>query len=204
MARRKVEVRREEILAATVERVTVQGFDQVRVADVAAALGISPALVFYHFATKDRLLAAALEHAADQNLARLERAGRGAPGAVARLRRVLRLYAPGSGAPGWPLWIDAWAAGQRSPELQATLRRLDERWREAFVAVIREGVAEGVFTCPDPEAAARRLMAVMDGLAVQATVHREVRLRQMAQWSRVAAAHELGLDPAVLDVGGRG
>lgn len=197
MPRRKVEVRREEILATTVEQVTRQGFDRVRVADVATQLGISPALVFYHFETKDRLLAAALEYAVDQDMARLERAlVRGTP--TERLRRVLRLYAPGSDAPGWPLWIDAWATALRSRDLRVTLRRLDVRWRDALATVVADGVADGSFRCEDPEAAARRLMAFMDGMAIQVAVHRELRLKQMAQWAREAAARELGLDPDAL------
>ena len=71
MARRNVEVRREEILAATVAEVQRGGLAQTRVADVASALGISPALVFYHFETKDRLLAEAFAYAAERDLVRL-------------------------------------------------------------------------------------------------------------------------------------
>ena len=45
MARRQVDVRREEILRATVEQVTRLGFAGTRVADIATALGISTGLV---------------------------------------------------------------------------------------------------------------------------------------------------------------
>ena len=71
MARRKVEVRREEILAATVAEVQKSGLAHTRVADIATALGVSPALVFYHFDTKDRLLAEAFAYAAERDLVRL-------------------------------------------------------------------------------------------------------------------------------------
>lgn len=199
MARRKVEVRREEILATTIDEVTRQGFDQVRVADVANALGISPALVFYHFATKDRLLSAALEYAVDQDMARLDRTVARGTGATDRMRRILRLYAPATSAPGWPLWIDLWAGALRSRELRTALRRLDDRWREAIVGVIDEGVAAGEFVCEDPEGTARRLMGLMDGLALQFAVHRELRLARMAQWARMAAANELGIPVSDLE-----
>lgn len=191
-------MRREQILATTVELVTRQGFDGVRAADVADVLGISSALVFYHFETKDRLLADALEYAVDQDMARLDRTVRGSTDAVGRLRRVLRLYAPTSSAPGWPLWIDAWGSALRSPTMRATLRRLDDRWRDAIVQVIAEGVESGEFVCPDPEGTARRLMGVMDGMAVQQAVHRELSLRRMAEFTRVAAALELGISPDAL------
>ena len=59
--RQNAAVRKEEILRTAVEEIARRGFASTRVADVAAVLGISPALVFYHFASKDRLLAAAFE-----------------------------------------------------------------------------------------------------------------------------------------------
>ena len=39
-----------------------QGIDDVRIARIATDAGVSPALVHYHFATREALLAEALEH----------------------------------------------------------------------------------------------------------------------------------------------
>ena len=44
------------------------------------------------------------------------------------MRRVVRLYGPTGDAPGWRLWIDAWALAQREPEIRTVLRHLDRRW----------------------------------------------------------------------------
>ncbi len=49
--RRRNEVRREEILAATVYQAGRLGMERLRVRDVAESLGISSGLVFYHFDT---------------------------------------------------------------------------------------------------------------------------------------------------------
>jgi AcrR family transcriptional regulator len=198
MVRRNVEVRREEILAATVHEVVVRGLANVRVGDVAEALGISRALVFYHFETKESLLAAALEHAVAQDLARLDATLARDPDAVQRLRHVLRAYGPQGKAPGWTLWVDAWAAALRDPGLRKTLRGLDRRWATELEAVVRSGVEEGTFVCPDPTGSARRLAALLDGLAVQVTVHRQLSRAQMARWVAEAAGTELGIDPALL------
>jgi AcrR family transcriptional regulator len=194
MARRKVEVRREEILATTVAQVARLGFANTRVSDVAAALGISPGLVFYHFVSKDRLLAAALEHAVESDLARLDVALARGQDPYDRLVQLLRLYAPEGKAPGWTLWIDAWASALREPTLRRTMRRLDVRWRHALQGVITDGVDHGSFRCADPHASAQRLTALLDGLSVQVTVGRTVSRRQMAAWVRDAAAAELGAD----------
>ena len=126
-------------------------------ADVASALGISPALVFYHFETKDRLLAEAFAYAAERDLVRLDKVVGGKGTATQRLRAVLRLYSPsGSTPPGWTLWVDAWAAALRNTELRTVSRQLDLRWKEAVAAIIEDGRGSGEFTLPGP---ARRRMA---------------------------------------------
>ena len=85
---------------------------------MATALGVSPALVFYHFGTKDDLVAEAFAHAAERDLARLEEIAASEHRPVDRLRRMLRLYGPTGPATGWQLWIDAWALAQREHEIQ--------------------------------------------------------------------------------------
>jgi len=52
---------RELIRAAARERFSQQGYDRVRMRDVAADAGVDVALVTYHFGSKDGLFAAALE-----------------------------------------------------------------------------------------------------------------------------------------------
>ena len=141
--RRTVEVRREEILTATTELLDRVGLAAIRVADVADALGVSPALVFYHFGTKDALVADAFAHAVDRDLDRLDRATAKDADPLDRLRRVLRLYGPTGAATGWRLWIDAWALAQREPTLRRVLRRMDERWCAVLREVVDDGVADG-------------------------------------------------------------
>ena len=197
--RRTVDVRRAEILRATVQEIERRGFAGTRVADVAQALQVSAALIFYHFDSKDDLLSAAFAHAAEHDLSRLSDAAAADAPAAERLRRILRLYAPVGSSPGGTLWIDSWSAALREPRLRAVSRRLDVRWKDAVAAVITDGVAAGELTCSDPQGAAWRITALLDGLAVQVTVHRGVlSRRRMHDWVSAAAAAELGLDPAAL------
>ncbi|HZG98446.1 MAG TPA: TetR/AcrR family transcriptional regulator [Nocardioidaceae bacterium] len=198
MARRRVEVRRDEILAATISELESRGLAQTRVSDVASALGISPGLIFYHFATKDALLVAAFERAVNQDLALLEVAVRRGTDATDRLRRVLAVYGPTGAAFGWRLWIDAWALALRNAAIRTTLRRLDDRWRLTLVDVVESGVNDGVFTCEDPVASVSRVSALLDGLAVASLSYRNITRTQLRTWVREAMARELGLDPGVL------
>jgi AcrR family transcriptional regulator len=204
VARIKADVRREEILRATCREVIARGFASTRVADVAAALGISSGLVFYHFDSKERLLGEAFRYAAQVDLDRLAATAAGGGSAAERLDRILRLYSPAGSSESWILWIDAWGQALRSPELAAVSRQLDLRWKDTLAQVIREGVAVGEFTCGDPDAAAWRLTALLDGLGVQVTVHQGVLSRaQLLAWVRGAAAAELGLPSWAADDAGR-
>jgi AcrR family transcriptional regulator len=192
--RRTVEVRREEILTATTELLDRVGLAAIRVADVADALGVSPALVFYHFGTKDALVADAFAHAVDRDLDRLDRATAKDADPLDRLRRVLRLYGPTGAATGWRLWIDAWALAQREPTLRRVLRRMDERWCAVLREVVDDGVASGVFRCPDPAGSVVRVSALLDGLSVAALVYRTVSRAQLREWVTASVAQELGLE----------
>jgi AcrR family transcriptional regulator len=196
-ARRSVEVRREEILSTTVELLDRLGLASTRVADVAVALDVSPALVFYHFGTKDDLVAEAFAHAVEHDLHRLEKAASG-DDPVASLRRVLRLYGPTGRATGWRIWIDAWAVALRDPHIRKVLQGLDQQWQDILRGVVDDGVASGVFTCPDPAASVARISALVDGLSVAAVVHRSVTREQLRGWVAAQLAVELGVDVETL------
>ena len=196
-ARRSVEVRRDEILTATVDLVDRHGLAAVRVGDVASELGVSASLVFYHFGTKDDLVAEAFAHAVERDLVKLDKAvSVGDP--LERLRRLLRLYGPTGQASGWRIWIDAWALAQREPHIRVVLRRLDRRWGEALRRVVEDGVCEGQFVCAAPEASVARVSALLDGLSVATLVYRSVTRAQLREWVTGLVATELGLDPDVL------
>ncbi len=204
MGRRKVEVRREEILVATIAEIERSGMSALRVSDVANSLGVSSGLVFYHFATKDALLVEALEYAVVRDADRLDRALAKAGEPVERLRRVLTSYGPTGAAHGWTLWIEAWSTALREPSIRASLRKLDERWRDALEHVITEGVAGGEFTCPDPRGAVARVGALLDGLSVAALIYQTVTRKQLQSWVRNAAADEIGIARSRLTSGGGG
>ena len=196
--RRDVEVRREEILTATLAQVDTVGLAATRVADVAGALKVSPALIFYHFGTKDVLLAEAFAHAVQRDLDLLDGAVARGADPVDRLRRVVRLYGPTGDAPGWRIWIDAWALAQREPEIRRTLRHLDRRWNAVLQQVIEDGVADGAFRCADQVATVTRISALIDGLSVANLVYRSVSRADLRRWVADLVADELSVDRALL------
>ncbi|MFF9511928.1 TetR/AcrR family transcriptional regulator [Streptomyces sp. NPDC014724] len=201
MARVRLSVaeRREELLRAAVEQIEVRGVAAVRIADVAAVLGVSNALVLYHFSTKEKLVAAAFAHAAEADLAHLRKLLGRRTSAVRRLRTAVRWYAPTGQAKGWRLWIEGWAASLRDPALRNVAGDLDQQWKAELAEVIEEGAAAGEFQCDDPMSVAWRLTALLDGLAVQMISYAGPLSRAtMLAWTDEALARELGIDRAAL------
>ncbi|HAP76570.1 MAG TPA: hypothetical protein DCR14_10845 [Acidimicrobiaceae bacterium] len=195
-----VEERRAEILEVTCEVVIERGFAATRIADVAKRLGVSSSLIHYHFDSKEQLLAEAFAHYARKDLAEMEAEIEAAPTSVGQLDRAIQNYVPeGSGDVEWMLWIDGWGEALRNPMMRKISQELDEQSAELLARVIANGVARGEFACDDPSAAATRLTAVVDGLAVQFAAHDGMMTRdQLIDHVRTLAAWEVGLEPAAL------
>ncbi len=202
MGRRKVEIRREEILVATIAEIEKNGMSALRVSDIAHRLGVSSGLVFYHFDTKDALLVEALEYAVVRDADRLDKALAKEGEPLERLRRVLTSYGPTGAAHGWTLWIEAWSTALREPSIQASLRKLDQRWRDALEHVITEGVESGAFACEDAKGTVARVGALLDGLSVAVLIYKSANRKQLQTWVRDIAADELGIDRAALSPAG--
>jgi AcrR family transcriptional regulator len=189
-------LRREDLLRTACDVIATQGFGHTRTADIAQAAGVSQALLFYHFETKEKLFAQAFTYAAQLDLdalAKVEESGGSSP---ERLRALLKLYPPTGKSKAWALWIDAWAESMRNADLEEMCRRMDMRWKQALRAIIDEGVRAGVFTCADSEGSTWRIISLIDGLSTQVTVHKRVLTRaRMAEYVRTATAAELGLSP---------
>ncbi|WP_246609709.1 TetR family transcriptional regulator C-terminal domain-containing protein [Nonomuraea rhizosphaerae] len=184
------------MLRTACEVIAERGFGHTRTVDIARAAGVSQALLFYHFGTKDELFALAFAHAARLHQDLLEEIERSAASPRERLRMLMRRSSPAGSSEGWRLWIDATAESMRNKELEQTSRRLDARGRAVLRGIIEAGVASGDFVCADPESSAWRIFALSDGLALQIHVHpKAISRRRATQLVRASAAREVGLNP---------
>lgn len=156
---------RERILDAAVERIASDGIDAVRIARIAMDARVSTALVHYHFATREALLAEALEHSFETAGDVRDESG-GAGGAEFRLRSMIDqcLPLPGELERDWVLWVELWLRAVRHPELRPTAAKLYARMNRWF----REAIEEGGFDDVDAAAIADRTLALIDGFGVRA------------------------------------
>ena len=160
---------RQRMLDAAVKRIASEGIDDVRIARIAMDAGVSPALVHYHFESREALLAEALEHSYERaGEARIAGLDDGAPAAY-RLRVMIDqcLPLPGALRDDWLLWAELWLRASRHPELRETAARLYARMREWFAEVIADGIEQGEFTPCDTGRIADRLIALIDGCGIR-------------------------------------
>jgi AcrR family transcriptional regulator len=163
---------RARILDAAVRRIAREGIDEVRIARIATDAGVSPALVHYHFDSREALLVEALEHSYE--LAGSSRAAAAADGPAAeRLATMIDACLPFAGEQrdDWVLWVELWLRAARHPELAATASTLYARLHEWFEAVLVEGVTAGEFPATtDAAGLTDRLLAAIDGFGLRALI----------------------------------
>ena len=163
---------RERILAAAVERIARDGIDEVRIARIAMAAGVSTSLVHYHFETREALLEQALEYSYElAGDVRLGPEGDAVElGAVRRLAAMIDQFLPYPGMleRDWILWVELWLRAVRHPEMRPTAARLYERMRDWFSEAIATGIERGELSADaDPDRVADRILALADGYGVR-------------------------------------
>ena len=203
--RKSAQARRVEVLGETLRQIREHGMSTMRIADVAAAMNVSPALIIYHFETKENLLVEALMHAAERDLLKLRRVMREADSPASRVMAALDWYAPTGQARGWQIWVDGWSAAMRDKTLSKVFADLQDQWTEEIARAIDEGVSEGVFRVDSSHDAAMRITSLLDGLAVRMVVHKNKFKRDvLREWLIRQVAWELDVDKQELLSSGDG
>jgi AcrR family transcriptional regulator len=162
--------RRELILDAAREAILARGLSATSVRDIARAAGVSSGTVTYHFPTVDLILGGVLRRESERfraaRTAALDRRRSGLDGllmlgdAMLADRREVHEY--------WRLWLDHWARATHDPELAKWQGERYAAWGELIGGLIAEGIEAGELAPADPAAAATELIALLDGLALQA------------------------------------
>lgn len=167
-ARPRGEARREALLDAVLQIVAEVGADAVTHRRVAQVADLPLASTTYWFDSKEHLLTAALERAADRDIARLHAFLSGAPRGVADPLQLAvdaildPMQEAGQTSRGWLLSTYALVLeAARRPALRAVTMR----WTDAYVETLGGLlVAAGSH---DPSADAALLLAAADGLLVE-------------------------------------
>ncbi|WP_277554666.1 TetR/AcrR family transcriptional regulator [Halobaculum limi] len=160
------------IMEATYRALRTHGYAELSVAHIAEEFEKSKSLLYYHYDSKDDLIAGFLEFAGDHFLAMLEEAEREADGPIDRLRAFVDIYlAPEVDeemAEAQRAMIDLRAQAVSEPRFRAEFTRIDNHLRDRLVDAVAEGVESGVIDeSVDPEAVGTWVLATLTGTMLQ-------------------------------------
>ena len=188
---------RDRILAAAVRRIASEGIDGVRIARIAMDAGVSTSLVHYHFASREDLLAEALDwsysHAGDARITAGEPFG---ASHGERLRSMIGQCLPTSESlhEDWVLWVELWLHAVRHSELRPVAEELYARMHAWFADEIAAGIADGEFQRCDPDDVADRVLAMIDGLGIRNMIgDSSISLERARRTVEATLARDLGL-----------
>ncbi|MEU4390782.1 TetR/AcrR family transcriptional regulator [Kribbella sp. NPDC023855] len=158
------------VLRAVVDVIAERGLEAATMRNVAAAAGISLAQVQYYFRSKDELVAAAFQHISELFELKLATVDLTAPPRRV-LRQALELWLPldDSRARDARIWLAFTAAAATSPALREIAATTDYEQRTALARALDAAAAAGELPeVTDTETEAAVLLAVVDGLTIQA------------------------------------
>ncbi len=185
----KGRARRDAIIRTASDHFAERGFQSATILEIAAACGISRAGLLHHFADKEALLEAVLEARDVEDRERFAPYTRGA-GAIGVLRGMVDLADHNRLVPGIIelfVRLSAEASAPDHPAHDYFVERY-ERIRSGTARAVRGAIRAGHLRADlDPEDAALRLTALMDGLQAQWLFDRSIDMaaevrRTLAEW----------------------
>jgi AcrR family transcriptional regulator len=158
--------KRDSIIDAACTVVVEHGVAKLAVADVAAQARVSPALVYYHFGTKQQLLAAAAERLATRRSASRADALASTDG-VAALDALWAALVNGAGADTERAWADLTLLARQDPAVRSTLdaaRASEQGALAARLPLLLTGLGSALGVPADEAAAV--VLHLLDGIAL--------------------------------------
>jgi AcrR family transcriptional regulator len=174
------DLRRFELVAATLRVVSAQGFDRTTVRDIARAANASVGSVNYYFKSKDDLVRTAVAETDARFRAQVRMAVANTDGHPQKLARVVDLCFPlddDDEGPDWAVFLDFWYQASRQESYRAIFQEAHSEWIDMVSQVLADGAAEGTFRLTaTPRDEALGFAAVIDGLALYTRVTNHVDL----------------------------
>jgi AcrR family transcriptional regulator len=142
---------RQELIAASARLFREQGYEKTTVRDIAAATGTQAGSWFYHFKTKQDILAAVMEEGMTNSLARLEQLGVEAMPPREAFRALIHTHLNTIVSPNHdfiPVLLYEWRSLE--PQTRKTILALKDRYERIWDAVIARLRVDGDWVSPTP------------------------------------------------------
>jgi TetR/AcrR family acrAB operon transcriptional repressor len=167
-ARQTPELRKQTILDAALRVFAQQSFEAATTDDISRAAGLSKGGLYWHFKSKDDILAAILVQLFDQELGVLQALVSNEGDAVPRIRQLVRQSIAAILDMGHilPVAIQFYALAARSTHVRQFLQKYYQRYHQLLSVLFAQGFAQGEFRRGTPESAAITLIAELEGLGL--------------------------------------
>jgi TetR/AcrR family transcriptional repressor of bet genes len=160
------EVRRQQLIEATIDSLAKRGYAETTMADVADGAGLSRGIVNFHFESKEKLLVATLQHMYDEYSTHWRNAYNRAGDDPAR--QLAALVAADfdravCNKRKLAAWCAFWGEAKSRPTYQALCGARDAAYQNLFVELCRALRDDGGYGF-EPAAMALALSAMLEGL----------------------------------------
>ena len=165
--RDRVEERKRSVMAAAEELIAEEGYDVVRLRDIARRAGVSVGTIQHYFDSREALLLETMSEASMRRAQEWAQLGAGPGDPTTRMRALLR------GSVGdrkrCIVWMTLCSAATRHAELLPHVATVYGAWRTALREVLEDGVDVGVFAPVRPmDQVVDTILAMIDGLIMSA------------------------------------
>ncbi|MBN1534337.1 MAG: TetR/AcrR family transcriptional regulator [Spirochaetes bacterium] len=163
------EIRKNQIILATLKKISEVGSDNVTMDDIAREAGLSKGGVAHYFPSKDVLCREAFKRFFERIFQRSRDTIIGFADPLSKLLSFGWLYNwndPDVNL-GYPLLFDAMAMASHDAAYRQLFHEWVDRWIEMLSEAIREGREYGLFQDADPVETARTISAIYHGVAVR-------------------------------------
>ncbi|MER8479288.1 TetR/AcrR family transcriptional regulator [Mesorhizobium sp. M1163] len=153
------------IIRGTYEAMARVGTQQLSLRRIAKELDVSPALLIYHFESRDNLLIETMHWALAGTVRRIERRIAGIENAEDALTALMEavFLGPRQNRNFHLIYLDLVQYAVRQESFTKLAELLREHINGSYAAVIRQGAEAGVFKVDDIALAARRARAIVEG-----------------------------------------
>jgi TetR/AcrR family transcriptional repressor of bet genes len=175
--RQSTEVRRQEIVRALQQVIARSGYAGATIQAIAAAAGLAPGLVHYHFRDKREILVALVESLAGYARARFERRAAVAKTPQARLRAYIdaRLaYGDDAQPDAVAAWVMIGTEAVRDPDVREVYQRTIAQELDTIGKLIRATLLASKRRTLRSKALAAALLAYTEGVFILASSAREL------------------------------
>ena len=161
------ELRRQQLIEATIGAIARKGYAALTLAEVAKAAGLSGGIVNFHFESKEKLLVATLRHLAEEYRQNWQDA-LNAAGSCPAARLAALATADFNDVVCTPVklaaWSAFWAEAQNRPTYMEHCGANDAEFHATVRGIVAEIIAEGHYAERDPARIARAIDAILEGL----------------------------------------